>query len=98
MAEDKDKLFHGRQVAAARVLAGIGVRELASAAAVTPRTVHRIETGGVVRVADGKRHGYVSGDVWGRIALALKRHGVELTPASGEHGLGVRWVSNEHLG
>jgi hypothetical protein len=31
---------------------------------VTPRTVHRLEIGGASHIADRKRHGFVSRQVW----------------------------------
>jgi transcriptional regulator with XRE-family HTH domain len=85
-------IFDGRQLTAARALAELTVVQLAEAAGVTPRTIHRLEIGGAIRVADKLRHGYVSRDVWDRIIEALARHGVELTPQNGDHGAGARWI------
>jgi transcriptional regulator with XRE-family HTH domain len=45
------RLLDGRQLTAARALAEMTVAELASAAGVTPRTLHRLEIGGTVPVA-----------------------------------------------
>lgn len=84
--------FSGRQIAAARALAGIGVRELATSAGVTPRTITRIEAQEVVEVAPKLRHGHVSAETWGKIVDALLRAGVELTPSADRHGAGVRWL------
>jgi|SRR5262252_5564136 len=50
----------GKQLAAARALAGLGIRELAAAADIAPRTLHRLETSGVIQVSETKRHGTCS--------------------------------------
>jgi transcriptional regulator with XRE-family HTH domain len=84
--------FDGRQLSAARTLAGMTVAELAGLADVTPRTVHRIEIGGPFTVSPSRRHGYVSADVWDRIVAALREAGVELLPEDGTHGSGARWA------
>jgi transcriptional regulator with XRE-family HTH domain len=89
--ESAMRTYDGRQLTAARALAELTVVELAEAAGVTPRTIHRLEIGGVIQVADKRRHGHVSRDVWDRIVGALERHGVELIPESGDRGAGVRW-------
>src|SRR5215831_1700832 len=68
----------GARSAAARALAGLGIRELAAAAGVTPRTLHRLENGGVVHVSEKKRHGHLQRAVWERIMAALATAGVEL--------------------
>lgn len=86
------RTFDGRQLTAARALAELTVAELATAAGVTPRTIHRLEIGAVIRVADKRRHGHVSRAVWDRIVSALSEHGVELVPESGDRGAGVRWA------
>jgi DNA-binding XRE family transcriptional regulator len=86
--------FDGKQLTAARALANLTVIGLARAADVTPRTIHRIETGGVFHVAPKKRHGHVSEEVWGKITAALAERGVELVPESEEHGSGVRWIQS----
>lgn len=84
--------FDGRQLTAARALAGMTVADLAAKADVTPRTVHRIEIGGPFSVSPSRRHGYVSADVWDRIVGALREAGVELLPQDSAHGSGVRWA------
>jgi hypothetical protein len=84
--------FDGRQLTAARALADLTITELAEAAVVSKRTVHRLEIGGEQHIAKKLRHGHVSGDVWAKIVAALKRHGVELLPETDEHGAGVRWL------
>lgn len=84
--------FDGRQITAARALAGMTVADLAEKADVTPRTVHRIDIGGPFRVSPSKRHGHVSADVWSRIVTALQEAGVELTTERGGHGAGARWI------
>jgi hypothetical protein len=86
------RTFDGRQLTAARALAEITVAELATAAGVTPRTIHRLEIGGVIHVAEKRRHGHVSQLVCDRIVGALEEHGVELLPESGERGAGARWM------
>lgn len=85
-------IFDGRQLRAARALAGLSAAELAKAAAVTPRTVLRLEAGDVIHVADKLRHGHVSREVLDKIVEALARHGVELVPEDGDRGAGARWV------
>jgi hypothetical protein len=85
-------VFDGRQLAAARALAGLTVRELAQAASVTKGTVNRIEVAGLVRVAAKLRHGHLSRDVFRKIADALARYGVELVPEDSNHGAGARWA------
>jgi hypothetical protein len=84
--------FDGRQITAARALAGLTIVELADSAGVTPRTVHRLETSGTLSIAERKRHGFVSREVWERIVDVLARNGVELTPETMRAGSGVRWV------
>ena len=85
------RIFDGRQLTAARALAGITVVELAEAAGVTARTIHRLEIGGVVHVAPKKRHGHVSRETLDKIVDALARHGVELVPEGDGRGAGARW-------
>ena len=81
----------GKQLAAARALAGLGIRELAAAADIAPRTLHRLEMGGVIHVSEKKRHGHVQRAVWERIIAALATAGVELLAEGGSFGAGVRW-------
>jgi transcriptional regulator with XRE-family HTH domain len=83
--------FDGRQLTAARALAELTVAELATAAGVTPRTIHRLEIGGVIHVAEKRRHGHVSEKAWDKIVAALNRSGVELLPEHDNQGAGVRW-------
>jgi transcriptional regulator with XRE-family HTH domain len=84
--------FDGRQITAARALADLTITELAEVAGVSKRTVHRLEIGGEQNIAKKLRHGHVSGEVWAKIAAALKRHGVELLSETDEHGAGARWI------
>jgi hypothetical protein len=84
--------FDGRQLTAARALAHLTVAELAEAASVTIRTVHRLEVGGTVQVAERRRHGHVSRAIWDKIVAALAHHGVELVPETTRHGAGARWI------
>ena len=65
--------------------------ELAEAAGVTARTIHRLEIGGVVHVAPKKRHGHVSREIMDKVIDALARHGVELVPEGDGRGAGARW-------
>lgn len=81
----------GKQLAAARALAGHGIRELAAAADIAPRTLHRLETSGVIFVSEKKRHSHVQRAVWERIMAALARVGVELLAEEGSFGAGARW-------
>jgi hypothetical protein len=83
----------GRQLAAARALAGLGIRELAAAAAVTVRTLHRLGTGGMIQVAERKRHGCVRRALWAQVVAALAGAGVELLPQGASFGAGVRWTA-----
>src|ERR1700694_4663779 len=86
------RTIEGRQLTAARALAELTVLELANAAGVTPRTIHRLEIGGAVDIAAKKRHGHVSREVWDKISNALARHSVAFTPEDAAHGAGVRWI------
>jgi transcriptional regulator with XRE-family HTH domain len=86
------RILDGRQLTAARALAGMTVLELAAAAEVTPRTIHRLEISGAVPIASKRRHGHVSKATFGKIASALAQCGVELLDESRGHGSGVRWV------
>ena len=81
-----------RQLTAARALTDLTIIELGEAAGVTKRTVQRLEMGGEQPIAKKRRHGHVSGEAWAKIVAALKRHGVELLPATDDHGAGVRWI------
>ena len=85
-------VFDGRQLTAARALAEFTLLELAEAANVTGRTIHRLEIGGAVHVAAKKRHGHVSRGVWNRILEALARRRVELVPEGEDRGSGARWI------
>ena len=80
-----------KQLAAARALAGLGIRELAARAGVTPRTLHRLEKSGTIHVSPKKRHGHVQRAVWERIIAALEEVGVDLLPQGASFGAGVRW-------
>ena len=75
------------------MLAGLGIRELVTAAGVTPRTLHRLETSGVIHVSEKKRHGHVQRAVWERIMAALAEAGVELLAEGGSFGADVRWIA-----
>jgi hypothetical protein len=90
-------VFDGRQLTAARALACLTVIELARAAGVAARTIHRLEIGGALPIADKVRHGHVSRDVWDKIVGALALHGVELVPESVDRGAGVRWAQPRSL-
>src|SRR5436190_23763956 len=93
MTDSRTLAVHdGQQLAAARVLAGLTVRQLAAAADTTTRTVSRLELGGPVYVAARKRHGHVELALWQKIVEALARRGVELVPEADGRGAGVRWT------
>lgn len=81
----------GRQLTAARAMAGLTIAELAEAAGVTPRTVVRLEAGGEIRIAGRKRHGHVEQGLWLRILNVLRERGVELIPEGDNVGSAVRW-------
>jgi hypothetical protein len=89
--------FEGRQITAARALAQLNLLELAHAAGVTPRTAHRLENAGVLRVSERRRHGFVSRETWDRLTGALARHGVELLPETNRTGGGARWIQPRAL-
>jgi Helix-turn-helix len=82
----------GKQLSAARELAGLTILELAAAASIAPRTLNRLENGGVIHVSEKKRRGHVQRAVWQRIIAVLAAAGVELLPEGVSFGAGVRWV------
>ena len=85
-------VFEGRQLSAARGLAGLTVIQLAAEAGVTPRTIHRLEVAtGAIHISEKKRHGHLSRAIWTKIRDALARHNVELVPERENFGAGVRW-------
>jgi hypothetical protein len=86
------KVYDGKQLTAARALAGLGIRELAAAAGIAPRTLHRLEIGGTIQVAEKKRHGHLQRAVWQKIVVARREAGVVLLPEGGSFGSGVRWT------
>jgi hypothetical protein len=89
--------FEGRQITAARALAQLNLLELAREARVTPRTAHRLENAGVLRVSERRRHGFVSRQTWDRLTGALARNGVELLPETHRTGGGARWIRPRSL-
>lgn len=89
---DDVEVFDGRQLAAARALAGITVRELAVLAQTTKNVVSEIESSQVVYVSPRRRHGCVSRDLWERIVRALAKRGVELVQESDGKGASVRYA------
>jgi transcriptional regulator with XRE-family HTH domain len=84
--------FDGRQIAAARALANISIKELAKAAGVTPRTIGRLEIAGTIDISPKLRHGHVSRATFDKIAAALAQRGIELVPEREGYGSGVRWI------
>jgi transcriptional regulator with XRE-family HTH domain len=88
--------FEGRQLTAARALAGLTVARLAEEASVTARTINRLETGGAQSIAPKRRHGYVSAAVWSSIIDALARHGVALLAEGDGRGAGAHWIKPRH--
>jgi hypothetical protein len=88
------RVFDGRQIAAARALGNVAVRELAEAACVTPRTISRLEVDGVIAISPKRRHGHVSQATFDKVTVALRRRwGMELLSEGEGHGSGVRWIS-----
>lgn len=85
-------IWHGRQVAAARALAGLTITELASEAGVTERTIRRIEAAETIMIAERLTHGAFSLSTWEKVVSALLDHSVELIPPSDTRGAGARWV------
>jgi hypothetical protein len=83
-------IHNGKQLTFARASAGIGIRELAAATDITPRLLHRHETGGVIHIWEEKRHDRAQRAVWQRIMAALATAGVELLAQGGSFGAGVR--------
>lgn len=83
--------WHGRQITAARALAGLTITELAAAARVTERTIRRIEAAEVITIAERLTHGAISQETWKKVVSALHDHNVELTGATASRGAGVRW-------
>ena len=83
------KQWYGRQITAARALAGLTIVELANEAGVTERTIRRIEyepktdepksTRGKVVALYGLAHNAITRKVWDKVIEALARHGVELS-------------------
>ena len=47
--------------------------------------------GAVFEVREGRRHGYVAGELWNRVTTALWDRGVEFMAATDDHGAGVRF-------
>jgi hypothetical protein len=86
------RVFHGRQIAAARALANISVRDLAAGAGVTARTVGRLEEDGTIVISPRLRHGHVTRATFDKIKDALARYGVEILPEDANHGAGARWI------
>jgi transcriptional regulator with XRE-family HTH domain len=84
--------WDGRQLTAARALAGLTVRELADRASTTKRVISDLESGGLVKVSPERRHGHVSAELWSRIVFALQEAGVDLLSEGGGHGAGARWI------
>ena len=86
------RVFHGRQIAAARALANVSTRDLAAAAGVTARTVGRLEEDGTLVISPRLRHGHVTRATFDKLKDALARLGVELLAEDEHHGAGVRWI------
>lgn len=84
--------WDGRQITAARALAGLTVRELADRASTTKRVISDLESGGLVKVSPERRHGHISAELWTRIVTALEESGVKLLSEGGGHGAGARWI------
>ena len=86
------EVFEGRQLAAARTLAGLTVRDLAALAKVNKATIVALEKRSAIEVTSRLRHGYTSGQLWERVTTALAEHGVVMVQETEDHGAGVRWT------
>ncbi len=84
--------WDGWQLTAARALAGVTMRELAEHAQTTRRVISDLETSGAIQIAETRRRGHVTRELWDRIVTALRDAGVELLPEGQGHGSGVRWA------
>lgn len=83
--------WRGRQITAARALAGLTITDLAAVARVTERTIRRIEAAETVMIAERLTHGAISRATWEKVVSALLDQGVELMAPTGIRGGGVRW-------
>jgi Helix-turn-helix len=86
------RVFHGRQIAAARALANISTKELAEAAGVTARTIGRLEVDAPIDISPRRRRGHVSRATFDKIKDALAKRGVELVEETESTGAGARWT------
>jgi len=68
------------------------MRELAEHAQTTRRVISDLETRGAIQIAETRRRGHVTRELWDRIVTALRDAGVELLPEGRGHGSGVRWA------
>jgi len=68
------------------------MRELAEHAQTTRRVISDLETRGAIQIAETRRRGHVTRELWDRIVTALRDAGVELLPEGRDHGSGVRWA------
>ncbi len=82
-----DQTWHGRQIVAARALAGLSVKALAGAAGISPHAVRKLEASPAI-----DPHASDTAPAWGKVTGALAAHGVELSASGSFVGLGVRWV------
>ena len=92
MSVEPVKRVRGRALAAARVMAGMSVRELADKAGVNKSTIADLEGRDEFGVTLERRHGYVWTYTWEKIVTALRSAGVEFVPGNDLHGDGVRWT------
>jgi len=92
VGEDHVRILDGRLIAAGRALANVSVIELAKVAAVTPRTISRLEVDAAVLISPKRRHGHIAKLTLDRVIGALRQRGVELLPEGDGHGAGVRWM------
>ena len=84
--------FLGRQLAAARTLAGLTVRELAGLSTVNKATIAELEGRELIEITAKRRHGYVARATWEKITGALTASGVEVFHETEGHGAGVRYI------
>ena len=80
-------MHDGRQLAAARALAGLGVQELTASGDIAPPILRRLEIASVIHVSKMERHDHVQRAVRGSDhGAALAEAGVELLAEDGSFG------------
>jgi hypothetical protein len=79
-------MHDGRQLAAARALAGLGVQELTASGDIAPPILRRLEIASVIHVSKMERHDHVQRAVFG------SDHGAALAEAGGRAPSGRRII------